>query len=181
LSNGAANFLTGALGSTVALTDSGGNTIAQYTYEPFGNTTISGTSTNPYQYAGREDDGTGVYFFRARYYNPILSRFMSQDPIGFAEGPNAYAYVGDSPLDYSDPFGLSSRGNDRQGGGSGGPGNSNGNKSNNNPPDNNPPPRLCGDPEQDRRDAFSVLLGSLCWAHKDPNLCAVSFDLFCLG
>lgn len=59
-SNGPANFLTDSLGSTLALTDPSGNTLAQYTYEPFGNTTITGSSANPYQYTGREDDAAGL-------------------------------------------------------------------------------------------------------------------------
>lgn len=106
-SAGAANVLTDSFGSTLALTDPSGNTIAQYTYEPFGNTTASGTSTNPYQYTGRENDGTGVYFYRARYYNPTLQRFISEDPIGMAgSGPNLYAYVGNNPINFRDPFGL---------------------------------------------------------------------------
>jgi RHS repeat-associated protein len=111
-SNGAANFLTDALGSTLALTDPNGNTLAQYTYAPFGNTTITGSSANPYQYTGRENDGTGVYFYRARYYNPLLSRFISQDPIGLAAGVNVYAYVAGAPIANVDPFGLSARGHD---------------------------------------------------------------------
>ena len=61
-STGAANFLTDALGSTLALTDPSGNTLASYTYEPFGNTTATGSSASTYQYTGRENDGTGVYF-----------------------------------------------------------------------------------------------------------------------
>ena len=69
-STGTTNFLTDGLGSTVSLTDGTGNTLAQYTYEPFGNTTITGSSSNPFQYTGRENDGTGVYFYRGRYCNP---------------------------------------------------------------------------------------------------------------
>jgi RHS repeat-associated protein len=111
-SNGAANFLTDALGSTLALTDPNGNTLAQYTYAPFGNTTITGSSANPYQYDGRENDTTGVYFYRARYYNPTLQRFISEDPIEFAGGFNLYAYVANSPIGYIDPTGLSARGHD---------------------------------------------------------------------
>src|SRR5437588_6626273 len=100
--NGAANFLTDALGNTIALTNSSGSTLASYAYEPFGNTTItSGSSSNPYEYTGRENDGTGVYFNRGRYYSPTLQRFLSEDPIGMAGGgPNLYAYVNDSPIGF---------------------------------------------------------------------------------
>ncbi len=63
-------FLPGALGSTLALTDSTGTLQTQYTYDPFGNSTSSGAaSTNPYQYTGRENDGTGLQYSRARYYS----------------------------------------------------------------------------------------------------------------
>ena len=85
----------------------GGNTLAQYTYDPFGNTTVTGSSANPYQYTGRENDGTGLDYYRGRYYNPSLGRFISEDPIGFGGGINLYAYVGNSPLSFRDPFGYS--------------------------------------------------------------------------
>jgi RHS repeat-associated protein len=105
-SSGAANFLTDSLGSTLALTDNNGSTLAQYTYEPFGNTTITGTSANPYQYTGRENDGAGVYFYRARYYSSALQRFVSEDPLGFKAGINRYSYVLNAPVTYIDPSGL---------------------------------------------------------------------------
>ncbi|MGC2422682.1 MAG: RHS repeat-associated core domain-containing protein, partial [Candidatus Acidiferrales bacterium] len=105
-SAGAANFLTDALGSTLALTDNSGNTLASYTYEPFGNTTISGTSANTYQYTGRENDGTGVYFYRARYYSPTLQRFLAEDPVGLGAGSNLYVYALDNPIAGLDPTGL---------------------------------------------------------------------------
>jgi RHS repeat-associated protein len=104
--NGPANFLTDALGSTIALSGPGGNTLAQYTYGPYGKTTMTGSSSNPYQYTGRENDGTGLYYYRGRYYNPTFQRFISEDPIGIAGGIDVYAYVGDDPFDFSDPFGL---------------------------------------------------------------------------
>ncbi|MFZ0959336.1 MAG: RHS repeat-associated core domain-containing protein [Terriglobia bacterium] len=104
--NGPANFLTDGLGSTIALTGTGGNTIAQYTYDPYGNTTMTGNSANPYQYTGRENDGTGLYYDRVRYYNPTLQRFISEDPIGMAGGIDLYAYVGNNPISFRDPFGT---------------------------------------------------------------------------
>jgi RHS repeat-associated protein len=107
-SNGPTSFLTDALGSTVALTDNNGNAAAQYTYDPFGNTNISGVSANPYQYTGRENDGTGLYYYRARYYSPELQRFIAEDPIRFRGGStDLYAYGVNSPTNFRDPSGRS--------------------------------------------------------------------------
>jgi RHS repeat-associated protein len=93
--------------SILALTDGAGTTQTQYTYEPFGATTSSGaTSSNAFQYTGRENDGTGLYYYRARYYSPGLQRFIAEDPIGFAGGdPNLHAYAFNSPTLYRDPSG----------------------------------------------------------------------------
>jgi len=101
-------LLTDALGSTVALTDAAGVVQTQYTYEPFGQAaTTGGASPNPSQYTGRENDGTGVYYYRARYYHPGLQRFISEDPVGFLGGDvNLYGYVGGNPLSFVDPSGL---------------------------------------------------------------------------
>jgi RHS repeat-associated protein len=107
--NGPANFLTDALGSTIALTGPAGNTVAQYTYDPYGNTTMTGSSTNPYQFTGRENDSTMLYYYRARYYIPQIQRFMSEDPADFRTGANVYEYVVNRPTDGSDPLGLWSR------------------------------------------------------------------------
>ena len=107
-SGGTMAFLSDALGSTVGLTNSAGALATNYTYQPFGATTLSGTANaNPYQFTGRENDGTGLYFYRARYYSPILQRFASQNPLDFDGGDaNFYAYVGSDPSDWSDPSGL---------------------------------------------------------------------------
>lgn len=100
-------FLGDALGSTNTLTDASGNTQTQYSYSPYGATTSSGTATdNTFQYTGRENDGTGLYYYRARYYDPDKGRFTAEDPIGFGGGINVYAYVGGDPLGLVDPLGL---------------------------------------------------------------------------
>jgi RHS repeat-associated protein len=101
------NLLTDRLGSTIALASSGGSVETTYTYDPFGATTKEGTaSENTMQYAGQENDGDGLYYDRARYYSSAAARFISQDPLGQAEGPNLYEYTGDSPLDATDPMGT---------------------------------------------------------------------------
>jgi RHS repeat-associated protein len=52
------------------------------------------------------DPETGLYYYRARYYDPKGGRFLSEDPIGFGGGVNFYAYVGNGPTNWIDPFGL---------------------------------------------------------------------------
>jgi YD repeat-containing protein len=77
--SGASHFLSDALGSTVALTDAVGSLPTSYTYQPFGATSLSGSATgNAFDYTGREDDGTGLKYYRARYYHPGLQRFISE-------------------------------------------------------------------------------------------------------
>ena len=105
---GARSFMTDALGSTVALADSTGTVQSSYTFEPFGNTTVTGAATtNSFAYTGRELDSTGLYFYRARYYNPQLQRFISEDPLGFSGGDaNLYGYVGNGPANFRDASGM---------------------------------------------------------------------------
>jgi RHS repeat-associated protein len=100
-------FLSDALGGTLALADSAGVVQTSYTYSPYGETTFTGTaSNNTSQYTGRENDNDGLYYYRARYYHPVFSRFVSEDPLGFAAGDaNVYAYARSSPVNYSDPSG----------------------------------------------------------------------------
>jgi RHS repeat-associated protein len=101
-------LLPDALGSTVALGDGTGTLQTQYTYEPFGVTTQTGAaSSSSYKYTGREDDGSGLYYYRARYYQPRLQRFLSEDPIGLAGGDiNLYAYAFQNPVLLSDALGM---------------------------------------------------------------------------
>ena len=100
-------YLTDALGSTVALTDSTGTNIDQYSYSPYGMLAASGSNSNPYTYTGRESDGLGLYYYRARFYNPATGRFLNEDPLGFAgSGTNLYAYAAGNPINFNDPFGL---------------------------------------------------------------------------
>ncbi len=104
-SSGNEYYHVDALGSTLDLTDQSGAVVTTYEYEAFGKTTINGTSLNPFQYTGRENDGTGLYYYRARYHSGLLQRFISQDLIWFGDF-NLYAYVKNQPIRYFDPFGL---------------------------------------------------------------------------
>lgn len=105
--DGTRGILTDGMGSVIALTDASGVARTRYTYEPFGSTSTSGvTSTNPTQYTGRDNDSTGLYYYRARYYDPRLQRFISEDPSGFAAGDvNLHRYVRNNPTGYRDPSG----------------------------------------------------------------------------
>jgi len=105
--SGTRYFLSEALGSTVALSDSLGAVPTTYTYAPFGATSLSGSATgSTFDYTGREDDGTGLKYYRARYYHPGLQRFIAEDPIGLAGGDvNLYTYVFDNPTNLADPSG----------------------------------------------------------------------------
>ena len=101
-------YLQDALNSTLALTDSTGAEVQGYAYDPYGNSTklMSTAVTNPYTYTGQQDDGTGLYYYRARYYDPAIGRFTSEDPLGLGGGPDVYVYVGDDPLNETDPSGM---------------------------------------------------------------------------
>jgi RHS repeat-associated protein len=104
---GSWNVLRDGLGSTLALADSSGAVQSEYSYDAFGGTASTGqTSSNTSQYTGRENDGTGLYYYRARYYSPMMQRFISEDPIGFSGGINFYAYVRNNPTGHRDPSGL---------------------------------------------------------------------------
>jgi len=94
------------LGSTTGLTDSNGVVTESASYDSFGRT-ISSNLTTRYQYTGREyDEYTGLMFYRARFYDPQIGRFISEDPIGFAGGINLFDYVKSNPVLYRDPTGL---------------------------------------------------------------------------
>ena len=96
------------LGSITSLTDASGQIAATYTYDSFGKLTAStGTVTNPFRYTGRElDSSTGLYYYRARYYDAAVGRFVSNDPIRFRTGTNFYMYVLNNPVLLVDPLGA---------------------------------------------------------------------------
>jgi RHS repeat-associated protein len=101
-------YVADALGSTIALVNESGVITTEYMYDAFGSTSMSGVpSDNPFQFTGRENDGFGSYFYRSRFYDSGLQRFVSEDPAEFGGGDtNLYAYVSNDPRLYVDPFGL---------------------------------------------------------------------------
>ncbi|MGB8582166.1 MAG: RHS repeat-associated core domain-containing protein [Candidatus Sulfotelmatobacter sp.] len=104
------------LGSVTSLSDGGGALANTYIYDSFGKLTAStGTIGNPFQYTGREfDPETGIYEYRARYYDESVGRFISEDPIRFRGGINFYDYVRNDPPNLTDPNGLAPGGGGRE-------------------------------------------------------------------
>jgi RHS repeat-associated protein len=96
------------LGSITSLSNAAGALAQTYTFDSFGKQTASsGSLTNPFQYTARElDTETGLYYYRARYYDPSAGRFLSEDPTMFEGGINFYDYVRNSPNNLVDQSGL---------------------------------------------------------------------------
>jgi RHS repeat-associated protein len=100
------------LGSVTSLFATNGTTATSYSYSAFGQTAQTGSVVNPFRFTGREFDAeTGLYYYRARYYDPKVGRFLNEDPIGFGGGINFYRYVDNNPANYRDSFGLQGQGN----------------------------------------------------------------------
>jgi RHS repeat-associated protein len=111
-------YVVDHLGSVVKLIriDGSGNPVEaqSYTYDSFGRivqqTPVPGDPNyvnQPFSYTGREwDTVAGLYYYRARYYDPQVGRFLSEDPIGFDGGINFYTYVRNNPVNRTDPLGL---------------------------------------------------------------------------
>jgi RHS repeat-associated protein len=97
------------LGSVRLVTDAAGAVANRYDYDAFGNwaDTAYETVANPFGFTARERDAeSGLMFYRARYYDPKIGRFISEDPIGFSGGDlNLYRYVYNLPLVLTDPIG----------------------------------------------------------------------------
>ena len=94
--------------SVSAVSGHNGGVIQSVSYGAFGAPqSTTGSSPNRLKYTGREDEGNGCYYYRARYYCSDIGRFISEDPLGFAAGDvNFYAYVGNDAVNASDPSGL---------------------------------------------------------------------------
>jgi len=112
-----------SLGSVEAVTDSTGTPVERYTYDAYGAVTVdNGTFSvvppntwgtphsaigNPWMFTGRQlDEETGLYFYRARYYDTVKGRFLQRDPAEAADSTNLYRYVKDNPANLVDPSGL---------------------------------------------------------------------------
>lgn len=95
-----------ALGSVVALSNSDGDMSQTYEYDVYGQVAASDPNhPNPFSFTGRRfDTETGLYYYRARYYNPALGRFLQTDPAG--QGMNPYGYCGNNATNCVDPSGM---------------------------------------------------------------------------
>lgn len=96
--------------SVTSLTSSTAALSLAYTYDSFGKITNSqGSVSNPFRYTGRDfDSESGLYYYRARYYDPTNGRFVSEDPLTFSgDGPDFYAYTLNDPSSWVDPMGTS--------------------------------------------------------------------------
>lgn len=92
-------------GSIVGQADATGTSTAIYSYGPFGEP--NQTAGTRFRYTGQQYlSQLGLYYYKARFYSPMLGRFLQTDPIGYADDANLYAYVGNSPIDRRDPTGL---------------------------------------------------------------------------
>jgi RHS repeat-associated protein len=108
--HGSYYYSADGLGSVVALTKSNGSAVNTY----FGYNTFGGmpapteTVANPFRFTGREwDSETSLYYYRARYYDSLFGRFLSEDPIGLGgRDENLYRYVRGNPASFGDPSGL---------------------------------------------------------------------------
>lgn len=95
------------MGSATSLSSSTGALANTYAYDSFGKLTgSSGSLANPFRHTGREfDSETNLYFYRARYYEPSIGRFISEDPIQFKGGINFFNCVDGNPTNFRDPSG----------------------------------------------------------------------------
>ena len=97
------------LGSVRKVTDSAGAVVNSYDYDAYGTFENRAEAVaNPYAFTGREyDPESGLYYYRARYYDATTGRFISEDPAHFTGAdPNLYRYVVNNPVNFQDPAGL---------------------------------------------------------------------------
>ena len=109
--------------SVYAVTDDNGDIVESYLYDPYGEVTAfdengdlvaqnafgkaNSRIDNPYLFTGRRlDEETGLYYYRARYYDADQARFITRDAIGYVDGMVLYQYVGGNPIDRLDPLGY---------------------------------------------------------------------------
>ncbi len=111
---------TDAIGSVTAITDAAGNVVERVSYDIYGMPTFTDYRTDPQNpavvensiigndilFQGRRyDQETNLYYYRARYYDPIMGRFMQTDPMGYHDSMNMYQAFNQNPVNFVDPMG----------------------------------------------------------------------------
>ncbi|GAK58230.1 YD repeat protein [Candidatus Vecturithrix granuli] len=101
-------YLYDGRGNVDTILDNTQAIVAQYLYDPFGNLLAqSGTLDQPFGFSTkRYDTGTGLVYYGYRFYSPALGRWTTRDPLGEHGGLNLYAFVGNNPVNWVDPWGL---------------------------------------------------------------------------
>jgi len=95
------------LGSVVLRNDTNGNVIDSVQYTPWGGVQ-SGTVGSLFGYTGRETSDSGRWYYRARFYEPGIGRFLAEDPLRSTDSAtNPYRYATNNPVTWTDPLGLS--------------------------------------------------------------------------
>lgn len=110
--NNTAWYLKDQLGSVRLIVSAAGAVLYSVNYDSFGNIlSQSGSGGDRFKFTGREWDAEiGLYYYRARYFDPGTGRFLSEDPLQFGAGDvNLYRYVGNGPNKDTDPLGLDPR------------------------------------------------------------------------
>jgi RHS repeat-associated protein len=109
ITNTVSYYAADGLGSITETTNSSGQVSPAYRFDSYG-TPVDGHETGGFAFTGREwDPESGLYYYRSRYLDPVMGRFLSEDPAGATAGLNLFAYVGNSPTEWIDPFGLRRR------------------------------------------------------------------------
>jgi RHS repeat-associated protein len=103
--------LSDQLGTVKDWVNSSGSVANHVVYGSFGGVVSQSNSAfgSRYGFTGREFDGeTGLYYYRARYYDASVGKFIGEDPSGFngGDGTNLYSYISNRPVDLVDPLGL---------------------------------------------------------------------------
>ncbi|MBP9854381.1 MAG: DUF1080 domain-containing protein [Candidatus Omnitrophica bacterium] len=99
-------YIYDGLGSVIQLTNAQGQVVESYSYDPYGKPLNVSYLGNPYMFTGAlYDREIGLYYMRARMYDPTIGRFLQRDPLGYIDSVNLYTYVVNNPINLIDPMG----------------------------------------------------------------------------